>query len=307
MGRPFAAIGTLILAGALAGAGVSGAPEETRADTEVTSNEVLQTLKARPRLIAEHEALVAGERGSIAVTFDIAPKWHLYWTGQNDAGLAPKFELELPSGVSAGTPQWPAPRRDVVAGEYVNYTYEEQLTIIIPVNVEKSVKPGEAVIRALLEWLVCEEACIPEEARVELRVPIVSSGGPAPAKSRDAVRFELARKRHAEPASKLPPDVRIFTSDARGSIVAKGATRLIFLPHESGAVVTNALRAGEAEGDQLTLRLEPPPGHDGSVPLALRGILEIHRDAGAEPRIAWYEIDKPLTVSQRREASRKDQ
>ncbi|HBS28871.1 MAG TPA: thiol:disulfide interchange protein, partial [Phycisphaerales bacterium] len=120
------------------------------------------------RLIAERVTLTPGKTNWIALTFDIAPKWHLYWHNAGDSGLPISFRVHAPEGVTVGEPLWPTPRRHVSAEIILDYIYEDRVTILLPVEVSGSAAAppagggmGQVTIGATVEWLVCREACVP--------------------------------------------------------------------------------------------------------------------------------------------------
>ena len=139
-------------------------------------------------LISETQTVVAGERFYVGLRFEIAPHWHIYWKNPGSSGYGVTVNWELPSGVSAGSPEWPAPERFDFDG-FINYGYSGVVTLLVPLEVDPAAS-GELDLRAAVSWLACETACVPGNATVELRLPL------AEARAQDAsqkIIFEQAR------------------------------------------------------------------------------------------------------------------
>lgn len=267
---------------------------------------------ARPMLIAETEALVAGELNTLACSFDIDDGWHVYWPGQNTTGFAPTIELSLPEGWEAGEIIWPTPHRHVLPGEILDHIYEDgEATFLIPVRVPEDAALGDVRLSADLEWLVCREACIPGWGTVTLETAVVSADT-RPAAGTRAGRISKARANTPVPTrltasgelreakSGRATGLTLSRTEATGAATLEfriesgmfrdGVRRLSFYPHESGASVRDLVRAGERSAKQsesvhalrLVAEFDEKP---------LRGILVVEPH-GSKQRLA-YRIEVP--------------
>lgn len=175
---------------------------------------------ARPSLIADVLAYEPGKPFTLGVTFEIDDHWHLYWDGANDSGFAPTIELGLPEGWTIGDWQWPAPvRHETAPGQILDFIYEHRVTLFARVTPPAEAR-GAARIEAALEWLVCQEACVPGDARLSLNLP---QG--AAAASKHAPLFDDARAR--VPQSLTAEAIAQFSWGW-----SRGALRIT--PHEPG-------------------------------------------------------------------------
>lgn len=250
---------------------------------------------AVPRFITEHAELVAGKTNYLGVTFDIERNWHLYWRGQNVAGMPPNINLELPAGFTAGEIQWPAPKREVLPGEILNYVYYDRLTLLIPVSVPASAAGQTVTIKAAMDWLVCEDGCVLEEKNIELRVPVRTGGAEkTPVESNETKPAYVETKRFEETRAALPKAVaandKSVKIDSKGSSVrlqVDGAKRVEFYPDMGGIEIRNAITGGSADQSALTLECEEPDGAK-----ELRGIVCVVREGAKGPE--WLEIKHPL-------------
>ena len=130
-------------------------------------------------LVAQTRGVAPGGTAYVAIRQDIAKGWHTYWRNPGDSGEATSAKWVLPKGWSVGDWAWPAPKR-LPLGPLMNYGYVGQVLLPIAVKAPVSAKPGTAqVLQADVTFLVCADICVPEEAKLQLSLPVVSAT-PAP-------------------------------------------------------------------------------------------------------------------------------
>lgn len=146
----------------------------------------LATAQVKVELVATEVSAQPGRSITVALRLDHEPQWHTYWINPG-TGYPTSLTWELPQGWTAGEIQWPTPyvvkdrKGNITGNGYENVTY---LPVVL--TPPASAKPGEVVtIRALAEWLMCADVCIPGEARVALDLPITAET-PQPAGGRGA-------------------------------------------------------------------------------------------------------------------------
>jgi thiol:disulfide interchange protein/DsbC/DsbD-like thiol-disulfide interchange protein len=147
-------------------------------------------------LITETSSLQIGKPFEVALHLHMDPDWHTYWINPGDAGLATTIKWTLPPGIqSAGPIQWPTPEKHSM-GPLTTYGYGGDvylLTTFRPISALAGYLPHHLDIRAHVDWLVCQEACIPGKA--DLTVPLDFDNKPtAPDPAREAF-FQAARDR----------------------------------------------------------------------------------------------------------------
>lgn len=230
---------------------------------------------ATASLVAEHASIRVGGTTTLALSFEIEPGWHLYWNGRNDTGFAPEWMLDLPEGWTAGPPQWPVAKRYVAEGDILDHIYEERLTILIPLRIPASASPGEFPVTARANWLVCMDACVPEDAEVHAIVRVDRREDQA-----ETHRELFARGRAAmpRPAGELPDGLKWRSLGHELSARVPGASAIEFHPDAEGPELAGLSRSGRAEGSEITLTLAdarpgwiPPERH-------LRGTLVVERE-----------------------------
>lgn len=165
----------------------------------------VKTDYATVELIAEDNAIVPGRTFDVAVHFDLAEHWHIYWQNPGASGLPPDLTWELPEGIEAGEVQWPIPKRIAMAG-FVNYGYEAGGTLIVPMRAAQSLELGaELTLKLDLFFLICKDACLPGDASMELTLPVAA----ASEKSERADAFGEARASQAEVRNDWSVGVRL--------------------------------------------------------------------------------------------------
>lgn len=239
-------------------------------------------------LISETSTFAPGSTAMLGLTFSIEKDWHIYWNGRNDTGMPPSAEFTLPESFTIGEWQWPAPIRHVLPGDILDHVYENRVTLLIPVKVSADAKPRAAAnITAKVDWLVCNEACVPESAEVSLTLPVAPAAGKS---SADAKHIADARSRVPAP---FPTDAKVASiswSKDKAQIKVPGATGLSFFPSADCLELTHPIADTVVSGDKLTLRIKP-----GDEP-ALRGVLEV-RTTLDKPTM-FYAIDaKPVQTA----------
>lgn len=247
-------------------------------------------------VISERGGFVPGEVSWIGLAMDMEPGWHTYWPGDNDTGSATRIEVSAPEGWTVGSPVWPAPIRYVGDGDLIDYVYEGQALVLIPVTVAKDAKVGEsASIMFDTEWLVCKTACIPGSARMDLTMAVQAESQPSKAAG-VADRFAKARARVPKPASEAGPSLKTAWSGSTLTISFTGAKRLAFYPAADSLKMADAIKQGVREGDRLELGFARPAEGQGDEAPRTRvlGVLEVTNATGAA---SFYKLDLAAPVN----------
>ena len=126
-------------------------------------------------LLAEYESISQGVDLNLAIRVLPEPGWHIYWKNPGDSGLPPQVSWASNiSGVQFAPLLFPSPEK-IPYGHLVNFGYSHETVLLSKVNIPESVKEGESLeITARLKWLVCKEECLPGEANLQIKLPVVS-------------------------------------------------------------------------------------------------------------------------------------
>ncbi len=133
------------------------------------------TEQVRAELVAHApEGVTPGKPLWLGLLIDHQPHWHTYWKNPGDSGLPTTLAWQLPAGVTAGDIAWPTPQK-IAVGPLMNYGYEGQLLLPVPVTVSSSFTGHALDIQLRAQWLVCKDVCIPQQGEFALSIPVQAS------------------------------------------------------------------------------------------------------------------------------------
>ncbi len=236
-------------------------------------------------LVAETDAVQAGRPLTVGIRLQMEPGWHTYWRNPGDSGLPTRVRWTLPAGFEAGELRWPYPER-FDSGPLVSYGYAHEVLLPVELRVPATLGVPELKLAARVEWLECQEICLPGRAEVTLSLP-VRAAKPGP----DAAAFAEMRRRL--PAA--DPTWRI-SGKAEGSGIAirfhpprrarlGSAAFFATTPHVLDYAKPQVLERTPT-GSRLLLPRDP----NGSTPPRLAGVLVVEVDG--HPRA--LEVDVAL-------------
>lgn len=208
-----------------------------------------------------------GDTLQVGVVFDVAKDWHIYWPGQSDSGTPTAVTLKFPddSGFTAGAVCFPVPKRHLLPGDILDYVLDGRVVLTVPVKVPETAVIGRKVaISAHVDYLVCNESCLPGDADATVNVLIAekTEGRESSAKTIDQARaaqpkaqadgFDAAAGAawEADPKPDQPATVVITAKDP-------SVTRMAFYPAEGAAKLLDPIKTGESKGKTLRLSFEP--------------------------------------------------
>jgi thiol:disulfide interchange protein DsbD len=267
------------------------------------------------RLVSEDSVVPPGGAVTIALVEDIQAGWHTYWVNPGDAGAATEIKWTLPQGWGAGAIQWPTPKR-LPVGPLMDYGYEGQPWLLQKLTIPANAKAGDTVtLKAAVDWLVCKDVCVPEDATLTLPLKI----GPAaidPALTKD---FAIARSlmpvaspwtltyslgktldlyanapalaaAHPVEASFFPEKTDVVDGGAKQTLdFTKDGLILHLAPASKvtkvGGALTGVLVLKSSDGSIQALTVNAPPG---SVPGAI---------TGSDASVAGASVDITLWVA----------
>ncbi len=124
-------------------------------------------------IISETDGIAPGKTAWFAVQQHVRENWHVFWVNPGDAGIPLNLQWTLPDGFETAAPLHPAPEY-IPVGPLASYAHEGEPVFLVSVTASSNVEPGttiDVVIDAV--WQVCEEICIPEDARFEFPLSVV--------------------------------------------------------------------------------------------------------------------------------------
>jgi len=97
--------------------------------------------------------------------------WKTYWRSPGDAGLPPRWNWGTsPENIKSIKVDWPAPERMHIFN-MDTFIYHDE--VILPIRLELADATRPLDISLDLEFMICQDVCIPLEAHYELNIPDV--------------------------------------------------------------------------------------------------------------------------------------
>jgi len=147
-----------------------------------------ETDHVRVELLVPGSKLDNGNWNDAGLYFKLEPGWHIYWMNPGDAGEPPHIQWTLPTGITAGPMQFPAPKR-LPLGPLMDYGYEDEVLFPLKLHVAKNVKAGPVTLHAKVDWLVCRGSCIPGKAELEVNLEVLDHPNKSAALAADSAIF----------------------------------------------------------------------------------------------------------------------
>ncbi len=240
-------------------------------------------------LISEVSSIRAGETFWVALKQKIRPGWHTYWRNPGDSGAPTELHWELPAGFSASEILWPYPER-VPYGPLMNFGYHDTVIFPVQITVADAFPAGDVTLRAKGEWLVCADICIPEDADLELTLPVIDSDPLSNPLSNPLIAtenvedFRSARQRLPKdigiPARYMVGEDQITLSIAMAGLSRSRLESVDFFPYEESVLEFPAPQLLSLTDDGFQLKLTPgysfKPGSS-----SLDGIIVVREDVGS--------------------------
>ena len=242
------------------------------------------TEQVQARLLADHQVVSPGQRVRIGLQQNIIPHWHTYWQNPGDSGEATQIHWQLPTGVEVSAIEWPAPQRFVL-GPVTNYGYSDEVSLLQWLSVPADWPVGQPLLlQASVDWLVCEEECIPQSVQLALSLPVAAS--PVSATAADLAVFSASEARLPQA---LPFDSQLQPDPAGGyQLLVSGLpadvtlTDSYFFPARWGLLAQSQPQRWQLQQGVLSLQL-PAAETPLQAGAALDGVLLLS-EAGVGPR-----------------------
>ncbi|MCA1398160.1 protein-disulfide reductase DsbD domain-containing protein [Bradyrhizobium sp. BRP56] len=160
--------------------------------------------------------LLAGSRSGAVllggIAFQLQDGWKTYWRTPGDSGVPPRFDFSRSDNVEAVTVMWPAPRQfdDGAGGTSLGYKHQ----VVLPLRIVAKNPDKPLVLRADINYAVCEKLCVPVEAKAELAFASVAS-------TEDAALSEAlnAVPKPANIGDPIPFSIRDVKRDGKNSVL----------------------------------------------------------------------------------------
>ena len=243
-------------------------------------------------LLSEVRALQPGTSVWLGVHQKIEPGWHTYWRNPGDSGQEPTIKWQLPDGFRAGEIVWPYPER-VPYGPLMNFAYHDEVMLPVRVDLPGTLSGGEVTLAGVLEYLVCADICIPEDAPFSLTLPVVPTGTDPLLDVTSASTFAQTRRRLPVP---LPVPVIVREVETGVSLSADLAgvdttsiSAVEFFPYAEGIIEYPSDQTLSVAGSTLSVGLTT--GYNYTDTSSFDGILVVTIGAGDSAVTSAYEFE----------------
>ena len=255
------------------------------------SGNVVATDNVRAQLASEVSSIAPGQSFWVALEFNIRDGWHTYWRNPGDSGQATALKWQLPPGFTASDINWPTPHRFELP-PLVNYGYDKHVSHLVNIVAPKDLKAGAPVVlSAKASWLVCSDVCIPEDAELQLKLPV--SPQPGAADPKDAALFAAARSElpGAAPAAssaRVRDGQLVITLGKEWGAALSQIKSLAFFPYDEGGIEYAAPQTLTRAKDsvELAMKLGDQPPRAGTI----RGVLLATEQSGNDLSVVPMEI-----------------
>ena len=114
-------------------------------------------------LIKYSKSELLNDKNLIGIKMDMQKGWHTYWKNPGDSGGPIKIVWETSENISIGQIKWPTPQL-IPYDPLMTYGYKD--FVIFPFEYIKNLN-GNANIELDLDFLICDDVCIPEKAKIK--------------------------------------------------------------------------------------------------------------------------------------------
>jgi thiol:disulfide interchange protein/DsbC/DsbD-like thiol-disulfide interchange protein len=255
------------------------------------SGNVVATDNVKAHLVSEVGSIAPGQSFWVALEFNIRDGWHTYWRNPGDSGQATSLKWQLPPGFTAGDIVWTTPHRFELP-PLVNYGYAKQALHLVKITAPKDLKPGTPVaLSAKASWLVCSDVCIPEDADLQVTLPVNGAAGaadPADAPLFAAARSELPGAEPAVTTARIQNGQLIIALGKEWGATLTQIKSLAFFPYDEGGIEYAAPQTMTRSKDavELAMKLGDQPPKAGNI----RGVLLATEQSGSDTVTVPLEI-----------------
>lgn len=253
-----------------------------------------------PRVILASVAAPAGSAVDAVLAFDIDPHWHIYYDGENDSGQPPTISaLSLPEGVTLGPIRWATPRRQLLAGDILDSTYEKRVELPFSVAIGAKTKPGEYSGTLNLSWMECTDVCQFGRAEASWTLRVLPAGAQAePSAESKAVASAidaLPKVWTPELAKTLKETLTIAAeiSSTQGRLVVRApkAQGIEYHARAGSVKLADAVKDGASKTDTLDALLVLGDNERVDPKAAVSGIVVVINERGVRQ---GYEVHFPV-------------
>ena len=255
--------------------------------------------KTQASLLVNPSMAKAGNNIEVGLLLKMPEGWHTYWRNPGENGTATSIKWNLPNGITAGVIHWPVPEK-VEWLEMFTYAYHHEVLLIIPLTLADDLKSGKYDLKGKVEWLECEETCIPGEAEVAAVLLVGDETKPGE-------HTTLFQKWSNQMPSKteLPqlPALWAGEANAKGERVLNlkvpvngSGAKVHFLPFATTGKKWSVAHSSDLiKGDKEITLTKVITSKEGKWPTELTGVVRYETNGNVNGRQTAFQISEPST------------
>jgi thiol:disulfide interchange protein DsbD len=231
----------------------------------------VKTQHLTAELVTASPTIAPGGTLQAGLVLTLEPHWHVYWLNAGDSGEPPHINWTLPSGITAGSMQFPTPSR-LPLGPLMDFGYENVAAFPVQLTAAKGAKTGHIHLDAKVSWLVCREVCIPGKANLGLNLTVTPGAASVPPTGAVANALKLIPK----PA---PTDVKFTVMGGKTDFVLTLITghkeaNAEFYPFDQDQIANAATQTVEPLPNGIRLRVKRAEDLT-KLPAQLHGVVKL--------------------------------
>ena len=142
------------------------------AHAEIGASKWFETEQTKVRLISATQGIGDTDQVLLGLQFRLKDNWKIYWRTPGDAGFPPSLDWKNSINLKNTKFLWPVPTRFQVLGlQTIGYKKE----IIFPILATVLNPKQPLLLNTELNYLTCDEICIPYKTRLILDLPANNS------------------------------------------------------------------------------------------------------------------------------------
>jgi suppressor for copper-sensitivity B len=222
----------------------------------------VRTDQTQVRLISAVDGVGDSRSVTLGLQFRMKPGWKIYWRAPGDAGFPPTLDWSGSANLGGTQILWPAPYRFDVSGlSTIGYKGE----VVLPIQASLADAGKPLSLKAKVDYLTCDDVCIPYTALFTLSLPAAAARPSAEAPLIAGAMSALPREAGADSATFEAPTVseidapggRVGEQAVLLSIVARSARPLkkpdLFVEHPKVLVAEEAAVKLEDDGRRAVI------------------------------------------------------
>ena len=143
---------------------------------------------SKARLVANFLTSPGEDEGVLYLGWHVKlePGWKTYWRSPGSAGLPPQFDWQGSKNIADIQILYPSPERFKI---FNLHTYGYHDDVVYPILVTPEIKGEPILIKATVNYLVCNDLCVPVLASYELEIPASQGSAVAASEAKLINRF----------------------------------------------------------------------------------------------------------------------